>query len=206
MGTRRDGEAALAEVAVEPQAASSQPLPGGEALARESRPRPASSPRAPCPRAPARCSASPGAARRGPAAIVKPARQARRALRELGAAGRLGAAPVADQRQRRAVPPRRAARINRIRHVDPTLKAVEHMATMPTCRSLPILRREPGRALAAPRPGCDRGAGGYAGGAATDSAASPSGGGTANAEIGDASSSGLSRPRVARQYLGASSR
>jgi hypothetical protein len=37
-------------------------------------------------------------------------------------------------------------------------------------------------------------------------AASPSRGGTSNAEIGIASSSARSRPRVARQYLGDSSR
>jgi hypothetical protein len=49
---------------------------------------------------------------------------------------------------------------------------------------------------------------GYAIGAgtATNSTESCGGAGTSNAEIGEASSSGLSRPRVARQYLGASSR
>ena len=113
---------------------------------------------------------------------------------------------------------------NGIRCAEPTLRPVPDIASMRTCRSLssrsqavstrgrgdrgrgtsaPLIARRAGAALTASSQQVGYGFGE----AVTDTAAtSPSGGGTSKAEIGVASSSARSRPRVARQYLGESSR
>jgi transposase len=94
------------------------------------------------------------------------------------------------------------------RCVDPTLKAARAASIMRVPGSLPAARG-PAHAAAAADVGPGTGRtdrSNYALVTAVGAVGSPSGGGTSKAEIGLASSSGLSRPRVARQYFGASSR
>jgi hypothetical protein len=88
------------------------------------------------------------------------------------------------------------------------LKAARAASIMRMPRSLPAARG-PTHAIAAADADTSTGRtdrSSYALVTAVGAVGSPSGGGTSKAEIGIASSSGLSRPRVARQYLGASSR